>query len=135
MAKSNPNKVNQYTNPDPRQSLFLSNYLDPKSETFSNCLQSALKAGYSQEYAENITAKTPAWFKEKVGKLHLTSKAEKNLDGFLDSDDERIAFDATKFVLERLKKEDYSLKNDHNINHSGQINIELTQYNEDQNPA
>ena len=39
---------------DPRQTAFLTYYLDPKSETFSNALQSGLKAGYKQEYAENI---------------------------------------------------------------------------------
>ena len=31
----------------PQQKLFLANYLNPKSETFSNALQSALKAGYA----------------------------------------------------------------------------------------
>ena len=36
----------------PQQELFLSYYTNPKSETFSNALQSGLKAGYSQEYSE-----------------------------------------------------------------------------------
>ena len=39
---------------NPQQELFLKYYLDPKSATFSNGLQSALKAGYAPEYAENI---------------------------------------------------------------------------------
>jgi hypothetical protein len=63
----NPNKANQYR-PDPRQSLFLSYYLDPKSKTFSNALQSALKAGYEQEYAESITAKMPTWLSNALEK-------------------------------------------------------------------
>src|SRR5438132_6130451 len=79
----NPNGANQYQ-PDPRQALFLSYYLDPASETFSNALQSALKAGYQQEYAESITAKSTAWLAESVGDQFMLSKAERNLDKFLD---------------------------------------------------
>lgn len=52
---------------DPRQAEFLNNYLDPSSKTYGNALQSALKAGYSQEYAESITAKAPQWLSENVG--------------------------------------------------------------------
>ena len=48
----------------PRQIEFLRLYNDPKSETFGNALQSALKAGYSQEYAENITSLFPDWLKK-----------------------------------------------------------------------
>ena len=45
--------ANQYS-VDPRQLNFLANYLDKDSETYANCLQSALKAGYAREYAENL---------------------------------------------------------------------------------
>ncbi len=70
--------------PDPRQSLFLTSYLDPKSKTFSNALQSALAAGYSQEYAENIMALLPDWLSEAIGDNELLAKAEKRLKQILD---------------------------------------------------
>jgi hypothetical protein len=81
--KSNPNGANQHLI-DPRQQFFLAYYLDPKSETFSNALQSALKAGYAQEYAENLLSKLPDWLTDKVGKLNLLAKAERNLEEFLE---------------------------------------------------
>ena len=76
-------RTNQYTAPDPRQALFLTYYLDPNSETFSNALQSALKAGYAQEYAESLTAKMPDWLAESVGKESRIKQAEKHLDEVL----------------------------------------------------
>lgn len=69
---------------DPRQSLFLSIYMDPKSPTFSNALQSALRAGYSQEYAENITAQMPVWLSENLGKEKRVHLAEAHLDEILE---------------------------------------------------
>jgi hypothetical protein len=83
-AKTNPNKVNQYTQPDPRQSLFLSYYIDPKSETFSNAYQSALKAGYEEEYASTILNQDLAWLSESLSDSHLLQKAEKRLNQILD---------------------------------------------------
>lgn len=115
MAATNPNKANQYV-PDPRQSLFLQYYLDPKSETFSNALQSALKAGYEQEYAESITSKMPTWLAESVGDNLLVKTAEKNLLEFLEMETGadpqlmKIKQDTTKFVSERLNKSKYSTR-------------------------
>lgn len=100
---------------DPRQQLFLKGYLDPKSETFSNALQSALKAGYSQEYSENIMSLMPEWLSDSIGKAKMVIKAERNLDKALDGllDDpekgkKEIQWKASEFALERLKKQDYS---------------------------
>ena len=60
----NPNKVNEYTEPDPRQSLFLNKYLNPKSKTFGNAYQSAIDVGYKEDYAKNIMNKgTDCWWK------------------------------------------------------------------------
>lgn len=127
MAKNNPNKVNQYTEPDPRQSLYLSYYLDPTSETFSNSLQSALKAGYSQEYAESLTAQMPDWLSESLGDNKMLQKAVKVLEETLDMDDTeaivvegeevdrkrnpaltKIKQDSAKFVAETVGKAKYS---------------------------
>lgn len=85
-SKTNPNGANQYV-ADPRQSLFIAYYLDPKSPTFSNALQSGLKAGFAQEYSENILQKMPVWLVEKVEKFKasgLLEKAERNMEELLD---------------------------------------------------
>lgn len=75
--------ANQYQ-PDPRQTLFLASYLDPKSKTFSNAYQSALKAGYEEEYAQNLTSLMPNWLSESIGDSRLLAKAEKRLNQILD---------------------------------------------------
>ena len=70
--------------PDPRQTEFLKAYLDPKSATFSNARQSAITAGYSLEYADNIMALLPDWLSEAIGDNELLAKAEKRLKQILD---------------------------------------------------
>ena len=107
MAKTNPHGANQHV-PDPRQSLFLANYLDPKSPTWSNAYQSALSAGYEDEYAKAITAKMPTWLAEKVNDTYLINKAESNLREFSEDSEPRIKADITKFVAERLNKAKYA---------------------------
>lgn len=99
----------------PQQQAFLKGYLDPKSPTWGNALQSALKAGYSQEYSENITNQMPDWLAENLGRTKLVQKAEKNLElaleGTLDDPEKgkkEIQWKATDFTLSRLKKEVYS---------------------------
>lgn len=82
--RSNPNKVNQYTAPDPRQSLFLSYYLDPKSDTFANALQSGIRAGYTEEYSKTLMSQLPAWLSESISDQELLHKAEKRLKQILD---------------------------------------------------
>lgn len=100
---------------DPRQTQTLANYLDPKSDTFGNLTQSAMKAGYKRNYAENLTAMMPSWLKENKGRAQMLLKAERNLDTMLDLDDEdvgklRVKADITKFVTERLNSDVYSTK-------------------------
>lgn len=99
----------------PQQQLFLKGYTDPKSPTFGNALQSALNAGYAQEYAENITHLMPNWLSENIGKAKMVLKAERNLDMALDGlldDPEKgaktIQHKASEFVLKTLKKDTYS---------------------------
>ena len=98
-----PNKITL----DERQGKFLGLYLDPKSKTFSNALQSALEPGFSRKYAENITTLMPEWLGESIGKGYLVSKAESNLKEFLETASEKVKADITKFVLERLSKGKY----------------------------
>lgn len=100
---------------NPQQELFLKCFLDPKSATFGNYLQSALKAGYSQEYSESISYQMPEWLSSALGKSRLVQKAERNLDTALEGglDDlekggRPIQWKATEMTLKTLKKEDYS---------------------------
>lgn len=92
----------------PRQSAFLKNYLDPTSETWGNATQSAVKAGYTQEYAENLTTEFPKWLQENLGDTTLVEKALVNLNTALTEDDKNIKWDATKFTLSRLAKARFS---------------------------
>lgn len=94
----------------PQQSLFVANYFNPKSPTFSNALQSALKAGYKQEYAENITNLMPDWLSDSIGKKkRLLMKAEKVLEATLDNtEDKKLAQDTAKFIAKTVGKSDYS---------------------------
>jgi len=54
---------------DPRQDEFIRSYFDTDSNTFGNCFQSALKAGYSFETAKNLTHNRPKWLSEKLGQM------------------------------------------------------------------
>lgn len=119
MAKKDEKKfrANQYQ-VDPRQADFLAYFLNPESETFSNALQSGLKAGYSQEYSENITNQLPKWLAENLGKHTRLAKAEKVLDKTLEYNTEeegkvntqllKIQSDVAKFIAETVGKATYS---------------------------
>jgi phage terminase small subunit len=127
MAKSNPNKANQYQL-DPRQKLCWDSYINPHSKTFGNAYQSALKAGYEKGTAEQITGFN--WFIEKTRRLNMLNKAEKVLEEMLElntintvekGDDlivktdpalTKIKQDTAKFVAERLGKENYSSRSE-----------------------
>jgi hypothetical protein len=80
--KPNPNGANQYQL-DPRQLKCWEYYVDPKSETFGNAYQSALKAGYEEATAAQITSFD--WFVEKRRRLNLLSKSEKVLEETLET--------------------------------------------------
>ena len=118
----------------PQQELFLASYTNPKSDTFSNALQSALKAGYSQEYSENITHSMPEWLSENIGSMTLLSKAERALNKTLEEDYEideitkegvtlrkrdpalaKIKQDSAKFIASTVGKKKYSTKGEEGI--------------------
>lgn len=100
---------------NPQQQTFLKLYIDPKSPTWGNALQSGLKAGYDDDYARNILNQMPEWLKSNLDKTRLIQKAEKNLemslDGLLDDPEKGgkvLQQRSTEFVLSRLAKETYS---------------------------
>lgn len=105
----------------PQQELFLSEYTNPKSDNFGNAVQSALKAKFTETYANNITGLMPDWLFESIGDMKRLRKAEKNLDevqnieiyneeGKLDANliDKRTKVDM--FIAERLDKNKYSTR-------------------------
>lgn len=106
----------------PRQLKMWKDYTNPKSPTFGNAYQSALGAGYTPLSSAVITQ--TAWFKNRILKLGLLSKAEKVLENTLimDTTDEngfpkadliRVQADTAKFVAKTLgKDEGYTERNE-----------------------
>lgn len=65
---------------DPRQVLFIKYYFDPSSETFANCVQSGLRAGFSEEYSIILMSRMPKWVQSgKVKFDAMLQMAENNL--------------------------------------------------------
>lgn len=56
-----------------RQVKYIDSYMDPKSETFGNSYQSALKAGFSESYAANIMKPSVGleWVKQAYNLMKL----------------------------------------------------------------
>ena len=99
----------------PQQQEFLKAFLDPNSPTWGNYRQSALKAGYSEDYADNISVQMPDWLNDSLGKSRRLIKAENNLDkaleGLLDDPEKGgkpLQMKATELVLKSHKKNLYS---------------------------
>jgi len=121
MAETNPNGANQYKR-DPRQLLFKKYYCSPKSETFGNAFQSAIKAGFSEEYASNITTQKTTWFSEIMADMEIlddslevlkeTLHYDAVVDGNIDVGIAGLKLKAALFGAERLGKERYSLRNE-----------------------
>lgn len=108
---------------DIRQLMFLKLYLTPGTKYFSNALQSAIKAGFSREYAESILQKDLKWLQDGLSEIvgketdidNLRKKARKVLNKSLDSEDEAIAQNTAKFVAEKTDKE-FSNKDQPTVN-------------------
>jgi len=133
MAETNPNKANQWR-PDPRQDLFLSKYLDPNSPTWSNAYQSALQAGYEDEYAKALLSKMPTWLAEKVKDTQLVSKALRNLEmgleGMLDDPEKGgkpLQSRLTEFTLKGLQKTKWSERYEHTGKDGEPLRIEVSE--------
>lgn len=86
--------TNQYTAPDPRQALFLSYFLDQKSESFSKIMQSGIRAGFSEEYSKNLMSLMPKWLSNSIEDTSLLDRAVRNLSETLDLKEEVQAMGA-----------------------------------------
>lgn len=115
------NKPNDFT---PRQVEFLKYYTEKTSETYNNAYRSALKAGYSENYASNLTDKGLSWLVESVGDNVMLHKAERNINEFLDDkEDKKVKADMTKFVASRLNKRKWGEKIEVDAKITGQFSF------------
>lgn len=125
----------------PQQELFLSEYVNPKSSNFGNARQSALKAGYSETYADNITDLMPDWLLENIGDMKRLRKAEKVLDKTLDYEpvDEngkidnsllKTQADTAKFFAERLGKQKYSTRQEVTGENGSPLQVTVMRYDD-----
>jgi len=71
--------VDRYDSKNPRQALFLQLYFDHRSPTWGNAKQSAIAAGFSEEYADVITYQQPKWFSDFIGQQDIASLIEKHV--------------------------------------------------------
>lgn len=114
---------------NPQQELFLQSFLDPKSETFGNYTTSAIKAGFSEKYADNISALMPKWLDEALEDSNIVRKAMDNLYTFIGDDQNKtIQWDATKFALSRLNKSKFSERTEHTGKDGKDITIKVVKY-------
>lgn len=99
----------------PKMMKFLSLYNDPNSETFCNARGSALKAGYSESYASNLTHLSPDWMTTDARHKLMLQRAEANLTKLQNLQFEdvkhnpqlvKIWQDTSKYVSERLGKDE-----------------------------
>lgn len=124
-TRNNPYNANE-KKPDPRQARFLKHFINPESETFANAYRSAKKAGYSDSYAERISADSPKWMSENITQGELVAKAIRNMQELLDEEeDKKLKWKVSEFALERLKRDEFG-KNVDVTSGGDKIQAELT---------
>lgn len=109
---------------DQRQLQFIKLYFTPGTKFFNNALQSAMKAGYTQNYAESILSKDLKWLAEGLAEIvgkdrgmkELVTKARRVLDKSLDSENETIAQDTAKFIAKNADKDFNKNKDETTVN-------------------
>lgn len=108
-------------NRDPRQTAFKQYYIDPNSSTFSNARGSAIRAGYSEQYADNITIQQPMWLADlmrdtEMMRAEMLALSERNLRSVVikpepeDKDDKKIWYRANEYISGTLGKAIYSTR-------------------------
>jgi hypothetical protein len=106
---------------DPRQVMFKQYYTDPESETFYNARASAIRAGYTEQYADNITAQQPKWFQELLYSVNtmraeMLASAEKNLKTMVAKpepktiDEKKLWLQTSQYISGTLGKAIYSTR-------------------------
>ena len=87
----------QLTQLTPRQADFMRLYTSPDSPSFSNCYQSAIAAGYSDQFARNLIHLNPSWLSTSIGQIAAIQPDE------LMTELARIIKDASEPTIIRLK--------------------------------
>lgn len=139
---TNINGANQYTS-DPREQKCWDFYVESLIKGQPNAYESAIKAGYAEDSARNITL--TGWFKERLARLKrkdMLSKAERNLDKVLDfdmiTDDGKINTPvatlvtgvSTTIVKTLGKEEGYSDRVEHTGKNGKDIIINIVKYDD-----
>lgn len=117
----NTGKTYKTIKPNFKAQMFATFYMSPTSKTFMNVRASAMRAGYSETYADNITVQRPKWWVELTEssdyqRAQILKKAQQRIDDRLsdevtdDTSKLKIQTDVAKFALERLGKEHYSTR-------------------------
>jgi len=108
---------------DPRQAAFKQYYIDPNSPSFANARASAIRAGYTEQYADNITAQQPAWLGDllqdtQVIRAEMLALSERNLKSVVsepkptDKDNKKLWVQTSQYISGTLGKEHYSTRNE-----------------------
>lgn len=129
---------------EPRQIQAKDNYINPKSETFGNLKQSMIRAGFSEDYANTIAGREPAWLTANIeADVKMITQAEKNLRRFNDMEatplktkndieKAKLQIDVSKFIVKTLAKKKYG---EHEEDRPSQVQINIVNYNEKSKPV
>lgn len=110
--------------------MFIVNYMDPDSPTYLNAYRSALKAGYKNEYAENIMFLMPKWLSRQLEyKDRVVVKAKKKLEDMLDDArvDKKTQLDAAKFTLKTLGKDEGFTERIESTSQNLNVNLDVSE--------
>lgn len=139
MIEPNPNGANGTTS-DPREQICWDFYVEGIAQGRENAYEAALKAGYTESSAKNITMRD--WFKERLRKLEqkeMLSDAEKVLkktlayqtekDGEVNVPLLRVQADVAKTVVTTLgKDEGYSTRSEITGKDGEQLQVTVLNY-------
>lgn len=129
----------------PQQLLFKKYYCSPKSETFGNASKSAIRAGFSEEYASVITTQKTEWFSEIMAGIHLLDLAEEALEEAItydvknggdkvDASIASIKAKSAQFVAERLGKERFATRQEHTGADGSDLKVQVINYGDTNSP-
>lgn len=111
----------------PRQKHFTELYLTPTSLSYGNSYKSAIRAGYSDTTARNMTHLKPQWLSETIGNVITTISPEK-ITEILSS----IIYDKEEPTVSKLKALELMMKFYKMIGHDAisqqiiEISLDLT---------
>lgn len=114
----NNGKTYRTHKPNPKAGIFAMFFLDPTSKTFWNARGSAIRAGYSEQYANSLTVQKPKWYVEltetaEYRRAEMIKLSEANMHRRVatvpETDvDKKLQADTDKYITERLGKALYS---------------------------